>query len=99
MVVSAGLPGAVAYFLAGSHRHDRKLPLTVVAMALGGGVMGAGLWAAATPLLGPLFFPDLSLLLVLLAAGSVVTRVLVVTAKSCCQGSDDLPGANRVITR
>ena len=57
MVVSAGLPGAVAYFLAGSHRHDRKLPLTVVAMALGGGVMGAGLWAAATPLLGPLFFP------------------------------------------
>jgi len=97
MVVSAGLPGAVAYFLAGSHRHDRQLPLTVVAMALGGGAAGAGLWAAGTPLLGPLLFPDLSLLLVLLAAGSVVTRVLVVTAKSCCQGSDDLSGANRVI--
>ena len=97
MVVSAGLPGAIAYFMAGSHRHDRQLPLTVVAMALGGGVAGAGLWAACTPLLGPLFFPDLSLLLVFLAAGSVVTRVLVVTAKSCCQGSDDLAGANRVI--
>jgi O-antigen/teichoic acid export membrane protein len=97
MVVSAGLPGAVAYFLAGSHRHDRQLPLTVVAMALGGGAAGAGLWAAGTPLLGPFLFPDLSLLLVLLAAGSVVTRVLVVTAKSCCQGSDDLYGANRVI--
>jgi O-antigen/teichoic acid export membrane protein len=66
-------------------------------MALGGGLAGAGLWAAFTPLLGPLLFPDLSLLLVLLASGSVLTRVLVVTAKSCCQGSDDLAGANRVI--
>ena len=97
MVVSAGLPGAVPYFLAGSHRHDRQLPLTVVAMALGGGAVGAALWAAATPLLGPLLFPDVPLPLVLLAAGLVITRVLVVTAKSCCQGSDDLSGANWVI--
>jgi O-antigen/teichoic acid export membrane protein len=97
MIFSAGLPNAVAYFLAGSHKHDRQLPFTVVAMALGGGLVGAALWVALTPLLGPLLFPNLSLALVFLAGGAVVTRVLVVTAKSCCQGNDDLAGSNRVI--
>ena len=97
MIFSAGLPNAVAYFLAGSHRHDRQLPFTVVAMALGGGLTGAALWVALTPLLGPLLFPNLSLALVFLAGGAVVTRVLVVTSKSCCQGNDDLSGSNRLI--
>ena len=97
MLFSAGLPNAVAYFLAGSHRHDRQLALTVVAMAVVGGLVGAAFWVAFAPLFGPLLFPNLSLPLVMLAAGAVVTRVLVVTAKSCCQGNDDLPGSNRVI--
>jgi O-antigen/teichoic acid export membrane protein len=97
MIFSAGLPNAVAYFLAGSHRHDRQLPLTVVAMALVGGLAGAAFWVATAPLFGPYLFPNVSLPLVLLACGAVLTRVLVVTAKSCCQGNDDLPGANRVI--
>lgn len=97
MVVSAGLPGAVTYFLAGKHRHDPRLPSTIVAMAAVGGVFGAGLWLASTPWLGPLLFADVPGSLVLLAAGCVITRLLVVTAKSCSQGADDLPGSNRVI--
>jgi O-antigen/teichoic acid export membrane protein len=97
MVVSAGLPGAIAYFLAGAQREDRRLPFTLVAMAVGGGAAGAALWASGAPLFAPVLFPELSLGLVLLASFAVITRLLVVTAKSCSQGSDDLPGANRVI--
>src|SRR3954463_12671066 len=83
MVVSAGLPGAITYFLAGKHRSDPRLPSTIVAMAVVGGALGAGLWLAATPWLGPLVFADVPKNLVLLAAGCVITRLLVVTAKSC----------------
>ena len=97
LLSSSGLPGSVAYFLAGPGREDRRLPLTLTAMALGGGVVGAAAWSAAVPVLGPALFPDLSLGLVMLAGLLVATRLLVVTAKSCSQGSDDLPGANRVI--
>ena len=97
MMMSSGLPGAVAYFVAGPSREDRRLPFTLVAMALAGGLGGAVLWAAGSPLLGPLLFPGLSLGLVMLAGVAVLSRLLVMTAKSCSQGSDDLPGANRVI--
>jgi O-antigen/teichoic acid export membrane protein len=97
MVVSAGLPGAITYFLAGKHRADPRLPSTIVAMAAAGGALGAGIWLAATPWLGPLLFPDVPESLILLAGGCVITRLLVVTAKSCSQGADDLPGSNRVI--
>jgi O-antigen/teichoic acid export membrane protein len=97
VVAAAGLPGAIAYFLAGPDREDRRLPLTLVAMALAGGTAGTLLWAAASPLLGAALFPDLSLALVLLTGATVLTQLIVATAKSCSQGSDDLPGANRVI--
>jgi len=97
VVVSAGLPGAVTYFLAGPYREDRRLPLTLVAMALAGGAAGAALWMASAPLLERVLFPDLALGLVILAGVAVLTRVIVATSKSCSQGSDDLPGANRVI--
>lgn len=96
-VLSCGLTVAVPYFVAGSHREDRRLPLTLVAIALAGGAAGAALWAAGAPVLGSLLFPDLSAPLVALAGGAVLTRLIVITAKSCSQGSDDLPGANRVI--
>jgi O-antigen/teichoic acid export membrane protein len=97
VVMAAGLPGAITYFLAGPDRDDRRLPLTVVAMALAGGVAGTLLWAAASPLLGAALLPNLSIALVLLTGTTVLTQLLVATAKSCAQGSDDLPGANRVI--
>jgi O-antigen/teichoic acid export membrane protein len=97
VVISCGLPGAVAYFLAGPTREDRRLPLTVVAVAVAGGATGAALWLAGAPLVGPYLFEHLSLGLVLLAGALVFTRVAVATAKSCSQGSDDLRGSNRVI--
>jgi O-antigen/teichoic acid export membrane protein len=97
VVMSSGLPGAVPYFLGGPHRDDRRLPLTLLGMALVGGAVGTALWTAASPLLGSLLFPDLSLTLVLLTGLTVLTQLLVATAKACSQGSDDLPGANRVI--
>jgi O-antigen/teichoic acid export membrane protein len=97
VVISAGLPGAVTYFLAGPDRTNRRLPLTVVAMALIGGIVGAVLWMAGAPLFAGWIFPKLSLGLVLLAGVTVLTQLFVATAKSSSQGTDDLPGANRVI--
>jgi len=95
--ISCGLPGATAYFLAGPERGNRRLPLTLVVMAVGGGCAGAVLWAGSSPFLARFLFQDLSTTLVLLASFAVFTRVAVATAKSCSQGSDDLRGANRVI--
>lgn len=97
VMASSGLPGAVAYFRAGPERDDRRLPATIVAMAVAGGGLGMLAWFAATPLLGPLMFPGLPAALVLLAGTTVFTQLLVATAKSCSQGSGDLPGSNRVI--
>jgi O-antigen/teichoic acid export membrane protein len=96
-IVSSGLPVAVPYFLAGPDREDVRLPSTLVAMAVAGGVAGSALWVASAPVVGPLLFPDLSMPLVMLAGTAVLTRLGTITAKACSQGSDDLPGSNRVI--
>jgi O-antigen/teichoic acid export membrane protein len=97
VVLSAGLPGATTYFLAGPDRENKSLPMTLVAMALAGGSLGTVLWALGSPLLRATLFQRLSLGLVLLAGVTVLTQLIVATAKSCSQGTDDLPGANRVI--
>jgi O-antigen/teichoic acid export membrane protein len=96
-IVSSGLPVAIPYFLAGPDREDARLPSTLVAMAATGGIAGSLLWILSVPLLGPLLFPDLSSGLVLLAGMAVFTRLITITAKACSQGSEDLPGSNRVI--
>ena len=97
MVVSIGLTGAVAFFVAGPQRDDRRLPATIVAMAVVSGATGVALCVAATPVSAPLLFPDMSHGLVGLAGIAVATRLSVTTAKSCAQGSHDLGGANAVI--
>jgi O-antigen/teichoic acid export membrane protein len=96
-IVSSGLPVAVPYFLAGPDREDARLPSTLVAMAIGGGLAGSALWVASAPVVGPLLFPDLSLALVMLAGAAVFTRLITITAKACSQGSEDLSGSNQVI--
>jgi O-antigen/teichoic acid export membrane protein len=96
-VVSSGLPVSAPYFLAGPDRDDRRLPLTMITMALVAGTLGTALWVAVAPLLGPVVFPDVSVAIVIVAGLCVLTRLVTITAKSCSQGSDDLPGANRII--
>ena len=96
-IASSGLPVSAPYFLAGPHRDDRRLPLTMITMALVAGTLGTALWVALAPLFGPLIFPDLSVGLVMVAGLCVLTRLVTITAKSCSQGSDDLRGANRII--
>jgi O-antigen/teichoic acid export membrane protein len=96
-LASAGLPVATPYFLAGPDRENPRLHSTLVAIALAGGAAGAALWIAFAPLLGPLLFPDLSSGLVMLAGVAVLTRLVVITAKACSQGGDDLAGSNAII--
>ncbi len=96
-VVSAGLPVAAPYFLAGPDRDHPQLPATIAAIAVAGGLLGVALWVAATPLLGPRVFGGLAPSLVMLAGVGVATRLLVIAAKACSQGADDLAGSNAVI--
>jgi O-antigen/teichoic acid export membrane protein len=69
----------------------------VVAMAIAGGIAGTVLWVAAAPDLARWLFAGLSTGLVAWAGITVFTQLMVATGKGCCQGSDDLRGANRVI--
>ncbi len=97
VIVSAGLPGAVTYFLAGDARSDPRLKSTIIAMAFTGGIAGAIVWMLAAPLLERTFFEGVGADLLAWGGIMVFTHLLVATAKSCSQGSGDLAGANRVI--
>ena len=97
LLLSCGVYGAAPYFLSGPGRSEPRYRSTLLAMAVTAGVIGAGLWAAAAPLIGPRFLPELSPLLVLAAGISVPTQLLETTAKACSQGFDDLTGSNRII--
>jgi O-antigen/teichoic acid export membrane protein len=54
-------------------------------------------WIVAAPVVGPRLFSDLPVGLVMLAGMCVLTRLIVITAKACSQGSSDLKGSNAVI--
>jgi len=96
-VVSSGLPIAAPYFLAGPDRENPRLPATLASTALLGGVAGTALWIACAPLFGPVLFSGLPLHLVMFAGLAVLSRLVVITAKACSQGADDLAGSNAVI--
>lgn len=97
VLLSAGLPGAVAYFVAGPTTGDRRMRPTIVAIMVAGGLIGLGLWVAGSFVLQPAFFRELSLGFVAVAALAVPSQLLVAVSKSCCQGSNDMTGANLVI--
>lgn len=97
VVISCGLPGAVAYFLAGPARGDRRLPATIAALTLAGGVAGSLIWIALFPLAGDRLFPGVSPVVTAAAGLTVLSQLIVATTKSCAQGSGDLRGANLVI--
>jgi O-antigen/teichoic acid export membrane protein len=97
VVISCGLPGAVAYFLAGPTRDDRRLAATIAAMALIAGAAGTLGWLAFVPLVGARLFEGLGTALVAFAGVAVLTQLIVATVKSCAQGTGDMRGANLVI--
>jgi O-antigen/teichoic acid export membrane protein len=97
VVISCGLPGAVAYFLAGPTRDDRRLAATIAAMTLAGGGAGALGWLALVPVAGGRLFEGVGTVLVACAGAAVLTQLIVATVKSCAQGSGDMRGANLVI--
>jgi O-antigen/teichoic acid export membrane protein len=97
VLISAGLPGAVTYFLAGSSRSDPRLRPTIMAQALVGGTVAAITWLLATPVIQPTFFAPAGSAVIGWASIMVFTHLFVATAKSCNQGTGNLPGANRVI--
>ena len=97
VLMSCGLFASAPYFLAGPTRSDRRLPATIVAIALLGGSLGGVVWALLANLIGYAFFKDIPPVLVLWAGATVLTQLLESTAKACSQGTGDLPGANRII--
>src|SRR5204862_832886 len=97
VLISCGLPGAVAYFLAGPARDDRRLAATIAGMAVAGGIAGTLVWLAVVPLAGGRLFPGVGSALVACAGATVLTQLIVATSKSCAQGSGDMRGANLVI--
>lgn len=97
VLISAGLPGAVTYFLAGESRDDTHLRPTIVAQAFIGGIAAATIWLLATPLLTSTFLKTAGIPVVGWASIMVFSHLFVATAKSCNQGTRNLPGANLVI--
>jgi lipopolysaccharide/colanic/teichoic acid biosynthesis glycosyltransferase len=97
VVFSCGLPTASAFFLAGDARTDRRLRPTLGLMAFGGSALGAMAWLVCSALFQGVFFKAMAVRLVALAAVLVVTQLVTVTAKACCQGNRDITGANLII--
>jgi O-antigen/teichoic acid export membrane protein len=97
LLLGSGLYGAAPYFLSGPGRAEPRYRSTLVAIAVAAGVAGTVLWVAAAPVFGPRLFPQLSTGLVALAGVMVLSQALESTAMACCQGFDDLAGANRLI--
>lgn len=107
VVASAGLPGAVPFFLAAPADGERggsgaagpggDIRATIVAIAVCGGTVALLGWVVASPAITPLFFRGEATAMVALAGVTVLTQLLATTAKAACQGWDDLPGSNAVI--
>jgi O-antigen/teichoic acid export membrane protein len=97
VLVAGGLPGAATYFLAGPSREDRRVPLTLIAIAAGGGAGGVVLWLGATPLLHRVFFAEMAMPLVAWSGARVLTYLVFSAGRACLQGIGDLRGGNWVI--
>jgi O-antigen/teichoic acid export membrane protein len=97
VIVSGGLAGSIAYFLAGPTRDDARIRSTLIAIGLISAVAGALLWVLGTPLLQLMFFRHLPLGLIAVVSVRVVLRLAVITAKASAQGSGDLRGSNLTI--
>jgi len=97
VIFSCGLPTASAFFLAGNDRRDRRLRPTLGLMTIAGSALGSLAWLACAGLFDSVFFKQVSVRWVALMAVVVITQLVTVTAKACCQGNRDITGANLVI--
>jgi len=97
VVFSCGLPTASAFFLAGPRAGAGRLRPTLAVMTGAGAAAGALAWLACAVPFQALFFRQLPAWLIMVMAVTVVTQLITVTAKGCCQGSGDITGANLVI--
>jgi lipopolysaccharide/colanic/teichoic acid biosynthesis glycosyltransferase len=97
VILSCGLPTAAAYFMAGEHGEDRRSRPTICLLAVAGAILSALAWLACAVPFQHVFFRQMPLALILAMTISVVTSLWNVTAKACCQGSGDIPGANLLI--
>jgi lipopolysaccharide/colanic/teichoic acid biosynthesis glycosyltransferase/O-antigen/teichoic acid export membrane protein len=97
VLCSCGLPTACAFFLAGPRSVDRRLRPTIAALAGGGAAVGVLTWLLCAVPVHHVLFAALPLSWVLISAALVVTQLVTVTAKACCQGTGDIGGANLVI--
>jgi O-antigen/teichoic acid export membrane protein len=96
VLFSSGLPVASTYFL-GLKRPEPALRSTLATMAAVGAAAGAVAWVCVVPTLHSLFFGAVPLALLYLAASTVMTQLVTVWAKACCQGAADMRGANMII--
>jgi lipopolysaccharide/colanic/teichoic acid biosynthesis glycosyltransferase/Na+-driven multidrug efflux pump len=97
VVLSCGLPTASAFFLAGDNRKDRSLRPTLGVMAFGGSALGSLAWLICAELFQSVFFKAMAVRLVAIAGVLVITQLVTVTTKACCQGNRDITGANLII--
>lgn len=92
-----GLPGALAYFLAGPRRELPRLWPTLTAIGCAGALAGTALWIAASPLIAKVFFPHEPRWLIALAGTTVATQLLLTLGKTALQGLEDRRGGDVVI--
>lgn len=98
VTLSGGIASASPYFLVRSGQSDPRLRPTLVAIAAAGGTLGTAIWVLGAPLLAHVFFGKLPSSLVAWSGLRALTYPLCIsTPRACSQGTDDLPGSNRVI--
>lgn len=97
VVCVAGLPGALAYFLAAPRRSTPRLWSTILALTAVGSALGVLVWCIGTPLLQRLFFRTESGWVVLAASATVATQLALTVGKTALQGLDDRRGGDLVI--
>lgn len=97
VVAVAGLPGALAWFLAPERRGRPGLWPTIAAILAVGSVLGTLAWLLLTPVVQRLFFPADRLLVVAAAGVLVATQLLLTVAKTALQGLEEHRQADVVI--
>ncbi|MEA2588678.1 MAG: hypothetical protein QOH66_1605 [Actinomycetota bacterium] len=96
-LLSCGMPSCITYFLAGPSRDNPRLRPTIIALTLGAGAVGTGVWILLAHVLQDSLFHTMAVNLIAFAGIAVFTQLSVTTTKACLQGEGDLTGMNWAI--